>query len=328
MAFSGTVGQTTFDTRKVIEHAMRLCRVPAQQITPEHIQIATEQLGFMLLSWANDNVPLWCIDKVVLPLYEGVPGVPLPAGSVDVLNANFRTMTEATGTSTSAATTYQTALTTAAQATTLGVQWSGDAVPIALEHSSDGVTWTTIQTENPSASDGEWTWFDLDSGITAAYFRVRATSGALAVSRLYIGTSPSEIPLARMNRDDWTSFPNKFQSSNRPLQYWLDRQARIPVMNMWPVPNADAATSMLVVWRHRHIMDVGTMRQEVEVPMRWYDALVYSLAARIVMEVPEADVSRQPTLDGMAGRALYAARNEERDNSPVRIAPNISMYTA
>ena len=106
MAFSGTIGQTAFDTRKVIEHAMRLCKVTAQQITPEHIAIAKEQLFLMLSAWANENTPLWCIEKVLLPLYENTPAVTLPVGTVDILNANFRTMTEATGTETSAATTH------------------------------------------------------------------------------------------------------------------------------------------------------------------------------------------------------------------------------
>jgi len=328
MAFSGTVGQTTFDTRKVIEHAMRLCRVPAQQITPEHIAIAKEQLFLMLSAWANENTPLWCIEKVLLPLYENTPAVTLPVGTVDILNANFRTMTEATGTETSTATTHTTALSTAALATTLGVLWSGASVPLALESSDDGVTWATLQSETPSASDGEWTWFDLDSANTALYFRVRATSGTLAVSRLYAGTTPSEIPLARMNRDSWTSFPNKSQTSSRPLQYWFDRQVRIPVMHMWPVPNAEATTSLLVAWRHRQIMDAGSLQQEVEVPQRWYDATVKGLAERLVIEVVEADISRQPLLAQLAAQALYLARNEERDSSPITIAPNIAMYTA
>ncbi len=328
MAFSGTIGQTTFDTRKVIEHAMRLCKVPAQQITPEGIDIAKDQLFLMLSDWANRGTPLWCIEQVLLPLYNGTPGVILPVGTVDVLNANLRTMTEATGTDTSASTTYTKQLTNVAQATTLGVLWSGASVPIALECSDDGATWTTLLTEDTTVADGEWTWFDLVSATTALYFRVRATSGTLAVSRLYVGTSPSEIPLARMNRDNWTAFPNKFQSSNRPLQYWFDRQARQPIMHMWPVPNADATTSLIVAWRHRHIMDVGTLRQEIEVPQRWYDAVVKGLAERIVLQVFEADISRQPLLAQLASQALYLAQSEERDNSPVTITPNIAMYTA
>jgi hypothetical protein len=34
-----------------------------------------------------------------------------------------------------------------------------------------------------------------------------------------------------------------------------------------------------------------------------------------------------PMLDAKAERALYVAQAEERDNSPMMIAPNIAMYT-
>jgi hypothetical protein len=75
-------------------------------------------------------------------------------------------------------------------------------------------------------------------------------------------------------------------------------------------------------------MDVGSMTQEIEVPQRWYEALVAMLAARLAMEYLEVDPGMIPMLDGKAKESLYFAQQEERDNSPVNILPNISMYTA
>jgi hypothetical protein len=99
-------------------------------------------------------------------------------------------------------------------------------------------------------------------------------------------------------------------------------------MRLWPVPNADAETSQIVLWRQRQIMDVGTLTEELEVPQRWYEAVVSLLAAKLAFEIPEVDASLIPLLDQKASQALYMARMEERDNSPITIAPNISMYTA
>jgi hypothetical protein len=130
-----------------------------------------------------------------------------------------------------------------------------------------------------------------------------------------------------MNRDDYTSLPNKFFQSSRPLQFWFDRQVRQPIMHMWPVPNSAATTSQLVIWRQRYIMDVGSMTQEVEVPQRWYEALVAGLAAKMSMEIIEVDPAIIPMLDQKAAVALNIAQMEERDNSPMTIAPNIGMYT-
>ena len=187
--------------------------------------------------------------------------------------------------------------------------------------------WTTIQTEVPVAAVGEWTWFDLESSIATPYFRVRATTGTLIFDEIYTGNTPTEIPLARMNRDDYTNLPNKTFQSNRPLQFWYDRQIPNPVMHLWPVPNSGATTSQLVLWVQRYIMDVGTMTQELEVPQRWYEAIVSMLAAKLALEIAEVNSALIPMLDQKAQQALYTAQAEERDNSPMMMAPNIAMYT-
>ncbi len=51
------------------------------------------------------------------------------------------------------------------------------------------------------------------------------------------------------------------------------------------------------------------------------------LAAKLALEFVEVDPSMIPMLDQKAEQALYFAQQEERDNSPMMIAPNIAMYT-
>lgn len=327
MAYSGTVSQTTFNTRRVIEHAARRCKMPAQSLSAEHVDIADDVLYLLLSDLANQGAPLWCIQKSIYPLYDGVNYVTTYSGTVDILNANLRWLQEVSGTNTDTATTRIVEFSSATQVSTVGILWSAAAVPVEFSRSDDGVTWEIIQSEVPTASAGDWTWYDLNSSVSASYFRVRATSGSLGFSQIYLGNTPTEIPLARLNRDDYTNLPNKSFQSNRPLQYWLDRQSLSPVMNLWPVPNAAATVMQVVVWAHRHIMDVGTMTQELEVPQRWYEAIVSMLAAKLAMEYVEVDQGIVPMLDAKAGAALYQAQQEERDNSPLNIAPNVSAYT-
>lgn len=327
MAYSGTVSQTTFDTRRVIEHAARRCKLPAQSLSAEHVDIANDNLYLLLSDLANQGAPLWCIQKTIYPLYSGTSYIATDLGTVDILNANLRWLNEATGVDTDTSTSRVTEFTTPTEVTTVGIYWTADAVPVEFSRSDDGVTWTIIQSEVPSAGNGEWTWFDLGSVVAANYFRVRATSGTLGFSQIYFGNNPTEIPLARLNRDDYTNLPNKSFQSNRPLQYWLDRQSQSPVMNLWPVPNEAAAVMQIVVWAHRHIMDVGTMTQEIEVPQRWYETIVAMLAAKLAMEYVEVDSNLIPMLDQKAQATLYQAQQEERDNSPINIAPSIGAYT-
>ena len=327
MAFSETVSQTNFDTRKVIDHAFRRCKLNAQQITSEYIDTANDQLYLLLSNLANQGVPLWCIEKLIIPLYSGTGDITLPTSIVDILNSNLRYLLPVTGTDSDTSTTHTTAFGTLTFVSTVGILWTQPAVPIAIEQSLDNITWTTIVTETPTVGAGEWSWYDLPTSTNTNYFRVRALSGTLGFSQVYYGNTPTEIPLARLNRDDYTNLPNKAFQSNRPLQYWFDRQIPNPIMHLWPVPNDGASTYQLTLWCHRYIMDVGTMTQNIEVPQRWYSAIVSGLADLLAQEIVEVDPSMMMPLAQRAAMDLATAQSEERDNSPIMWAPNIAMYT-
>jgi len=327
MAFSGTISATTFDTRRVIDRAFGRCRIKPQQITSDYIDVAMDQLYLLLSTIGTPTLPLWCTEKQLYPLYDGVNEVTLDVGTIDVLSAYVRTSQGAESTETVAPDSRTLDFGTASAVATVGLKWSADAVPLVFERSDDGIGWRAIQTETPSAISGEWTWFDLSSVVASRYFRVRATSGTLALSGMHTGGAPTEITVARLNREQYTSLPNKNSPGPRPLQYWFDRQVRRPVMRIWPQPTAASEHHTLVVWRHRHIMDVGTMAQEIEVPQRWVDAIVAGLAARLAMEIAEVDPGLMQPLDAAAQQALYLAQSSEHDNSPINWAPNISAYT-
>ena len=83
MAFSNTVSLTTFNTDKVLRSAVRRTKVPAEQLSSEDWAIAQDELYLFLSALANQGVPLWCITKIILPLYEGVGAVTMPLGVVD-----------------------------------------------------------------------------------------------------------------------------------------------------------------------------------------------------------------------------------------------------
>ena len=329
MAVSGTVSTTVFNTRKVVDHAYRRCRIPPEGISSEQISFALDTLYLILSMLANRGLQLWCIESYLMPLYQAQGLMTLPNGVVDILNTNLRTVevlnTNSTNTTTS--TTYQSLFPAATQVTTVGIEWSGASTSYALETSSDGATWTTLETEaNPNVTAGVVTWVDIQGSLATLYFRVRATTGTLNQTQVILANTPNEIPMARLNRDDYVNLPNKaFQG--RPLQFWVDRLLNAPVLYLWPVPSAQFVTAQVVVWVKRYIMDVGTMTQEIEIPQRWYDAVVYVLASRLAEETPSVDPQMIAILDQKAQRSLLEAENEERDDSPIYLTPNIAVYT-
>ena len=329
MAVSGTVSTTVFNTRKVIDHAYRRCRIPPEGISSEQISFALDTLYLILSALANRGLQLWCIERFLMPLYQAQGLMTLPNGVVDILNTNLRTVevSNVNTTNTSTSTIYQTLFPAATQVTTVGIEWSGASTAYALETSSDGATWTTVATEdNPNAVANDVTWVDIQGSLATLYFRVRATTGTLNQTQVLLANTPNEIPMARLNRDDYVNLPNK-AFEGRPLQFWVDRLLNNPVLYLWPVPSAQFVTAQVVVWVKRYIMDVGTMTQEIEIPQRWYDAIVYVLASRLAEETPTVDPQMIAILDQKAQRALLEAENEERDDSPIYLTPNIAVYT-
>ena len=332
MAVSDTVSQTIFTTRKVIDHAFRKCKLPPQGVGAEQLEVARDNLYLILSSLANRGLQLWCIEKLILPLYVNQAAVPVPYGTqtkgvVDLLNTNFRTIEYLSATETVAADRVTFQFSTQETVTTVGILWSGTSVGYVLETSNDGIIWQTEKTVNdPLLSAGQWSWVDIDGAATTTYFRVRASTGSLLQTQVLVGNTPREIVMARLNRDSYSNLPNKtFQG--RPLQFWLDRTLNEPVMYIWPVPDAGNALGQVVTYVKRYIMDVGSLTEEIEVPQRWFEAIVYQLAARLAEELPEVDPSLLMVLDQKATRSLNEAEMEERDNSPIYFTPNIAVYT-
>lgn len=329
MAVSGTVSMTVFNTRKVIDHAYRRCRIPPEGISSEQIDFALDTLYLVLSMLANRGLQLWCIERYLMPLYEAQGLITMPNGIVDILNTNLRTIevVNENTTDTTTSTTYTTIFPAQTQVTVVGIEWSGASTSYALETSNNGTTWTTLSTQdNPNATAGTVTWVDVQGSLATTYFRVRATTGVLNQTQVIFANTPNEIPMARLNRDDYVNLPNK-TFEGRPLQFWCDRQLNNPVLYLWPVPSAQFVTAQVVVWVKRYIMDVGTMTQEIEVPQRWYDSIVYVLAARLAEETPTVDPQMIAILDQKAQRSLLEAENEERDDSPIYLTPNIAVYT-
>lgn len=326
MAFSGSISGSTFNALKVVDHAYRRCRLPAQSITAEMQQVALENLYLLLSELATERVPSWCIEKIILPMYQNQPIVELPLGTVEVLNLNYRVLQAVTGASAFTSTSYTTNFTTATQVTTVGIRWAAASVPVTFEVSTDGVIWIEVGSSDASASAGEWTWTDISRPLPYEYFRISSTAPLLYVE-VYLGNTPQEIPLGALNRDGYVNQSNKM-FPGRPSNYWFQRNIPNARVNLWPAPFQAATYAQLILWRHRQIMDTQNLQQEVEIPQRWYNAIVDNLAARVAPETPMVDPNLYTRLDAKAANTLQIAWDGDTDGSPTYIQPSIGVYTA
>jgi hypothetical protein len=325
MAYSGTVSETTFNALKVVDHAFRRCRLPAQAITGEMQSYALDSLYLMLSEMANIKTPSWCIEKLILPFYENQPLIPLPLGTVEVLNANYRTIQPVTGASVSTSTSYTVNFTTQTTVDTVGVEWSGAAVSLTFQVSTNGTVWVTVGSSDVTASAGEITWTDISGALAYQYFRITST-GTFNYAVITLGNLPQEIPMGVLNRDTYVAQSNKV-FPGRPNSYWFQRDIPEPVMHVWPAPFISAEQAQLIIWRHRQIMDTANLRQEVEVPQRWLQAIVDGLASKVAYETPAVDMNLMPVLEQRAAVSLQRAWDGDNDGSPTFINPGIGAYT-
>jgi hypothetical protein len=351
MSTSGTVGQTVITVQQLIDSGARRAGKLAEELTSEQIAASTQSLYYLLSNLANRGIQYWCIEKTVVGLNPDHYIYYLPVGTVDVLNANYRTVTSNTTGyySSSGVASYafdgvgqnicqltnNTGVIGISNGTgqniymaTVGIlpAISGN-VTINIQYSMDNITWTTLY--SPGASSwvaGTWLYYDLDPSASAPFWRIQQAAGPnMGVYQVVFGSAPIEIPLARLNRDDYTNLPNKNFTSYRPLQYWFDRNIPQPAMYLWPTPQS--IQPHLVVWRHRQVQDVGALSGSIEIPQRWYLAIQNMLAHQMAMELPQVDPTKVVYLEQQAEKYWFMAEQEERDKSPIYFAPNITPYT-
>ena len=353
MATSGTVGLTRFTTRKVIDNAYGLCKIARPEITSERIEVAKDWLFLRMSVAANKGIPLWAIQKQILPLYVNTTIAPLPVGAYDLLNLNTRkTARQATGMATASEGVaanafdgdFSTACTQTIAAGWIQLQFEQGAtfIPMfgilpnatgtwsyTMQGSNDGLVWTTFYTATAQAVvDGEWFWFDVDGMAEWQYIRLQATGlTILNVTELVFANTPTEIMCAGLARDDYSNLPNKV-TTGQPTQFWFDRQRTQPVIHLWPSPGELTRFWNLTAYLQFQLQDVGKMTEELELRQTAYFAFVKQLGSdlsRVDKEVKDENLIVR--LAQEAKEAMNDMWDGESDRAPTMLTPNIRPYT-
>ena len=74
-------------------------------------------------------------------------------------------------------------------------------------------------------------------------------------------------------------------------------------------------------------MDTANLQQDVEVPVRWLEAIINTLGARVAAETPQVDPQIMAALEQKSAISLARAWAGDGDGSPTLIQPNIGVYT-
>lgn len=354
MPTSGTVGSTTFLNQQIIDHAFRRCKMVEQQITGEHLQTALDLLWLFVMTLSNRGIKLWNVVPIILPIYERVQTVPCPLGTVDTYTINLRNQNRITGTATAsegvagnafdsdlttactqiaALGTISMLLTSATAINTFGIMPNVSGTwDYVIEGSNDNFVTATpyITRTGQAVVANEWIWEDVQAPSRVVEFdnwRLRATgTTVLDVIELVYQNKPNEIPMYKLNRNDYANLPDKV-STGRPTQFWYDKKRTQPEIELWPNPGAEFTFDQITGFVQRQLQDVGALTDELEVPDRWYLAIICELARQLSREIKEVDLSQLPYIDTDADKYLQDAWTGETDESEAYLRPNIAPYT-
>lgn len=86
-----------------------------------------------------------------------------------------------------------------------------------------------------------------------------------------------ETPMIQMTRQEYDELPDK-DVTGQPTQFYYDRQREDALLYIWPLlSSASGETLEITYWRE--IDDVASLNDTVDMPVEWYRALIYNLAA-------------------------------------------------
>jgi hypothetical protein len=96
-------------------------------------------------------------------------------------------------------------------------------------------------------------------------------------------STQADLTITRISVSTYATIPNKLQQA-RPIQVWIER-LETPRITVWPVPD-NSQPYIFVYWRMRRLDDAGTGVNTMDVPFRFYEAMVAGLAYHLALKVP------------------------------------------
>ena len=345
---SGTIATTKITVQQLIDFAYRDNNYFAEQITPELVNAARQALYYDLINLTNKGVNLWALKYIVLGTLARQRELEMPDGVSDIREFNYRDMTRPTpiddtsGEGIASVTDLLASYTFPANSSIdieyenatpivnfgFNSQNHGDTLTLQSGYrdpDTNVTTYTTRGTATHLVNGNTWAYAQIDATANSKYWRVlNNTASPITVRAVVLSDVQRDIPLARLNRDDYFNLPDKDRVGSRSLQYFFDRQLT-PIANLWTVPNDDFQTYQLFV--EYQLQDVGTLTNEIAVPDRWLPYIQAKLSHSLSMQLKNVDLPRIQMLKLRADELFLDASEEDRDKSPIYFAPNISHYT-
>ena len=323
--------------------------------TPLNVESAIMSGNLELSSWPGRGLNLWLIQREMFTLYPNQPIYQLPVNTVRVLEVVASSPTRlntggtayssnggsaqncfdpnatagCTQTASNGNISYDYGLGNSNSILYVGITPLAQATySLVVEYSFDNVNWFSIYTA-PSQTyfANQIKWFVIENALNARVWRIRETGGAtLALQQIYF-TQPTNVGsgdrlLTALSRSEWISIATKM-NTGFPSGYYFNQTVN-PTIALWPVPGpGNINYSNILYSNYRYAQDITQMFQNVEVPQRFYDALVAGIACRLALKFA---ADRYPLMKQEAFEAYALAAKTDFENVTIRFNPDFTSY--
>ena len=131
-------------------------------------------------------------------------------------------------------------------------------------------------------------------------------------------STQADLSITRISVSTYATIPNKLTQA-RPIQVYINRQAPIPNVTVWPIPDASQPYTF-VYWYLRRIQDAGNGVNTMDVPFRFIPCMVAGLAYYLALKLPDG-LQRLDTLKAQYDEAWDLASSEDREKAAIRLVP-------
>ena len=141
-----------------------------------------------------------------------------------------------------------------------------------------------------------------------------------AFIRETISSEVTDLPMARINRAQYSSTPKK-SSTGKPIQFFIDKQLT-PTITVWPAPDKSSTyTIYMNVLTRMDDTDVGA--NTLDMPYRFYPCLAAGLAYYISLKkAPE----RTGILKQLYEEEFLRALSQDEERTSLHIGPDLRSY--
>jgi hypothetical protein len=125
-------------------------------------------------------------------------------------------------------------------------------------------------------------WFSITIPANVTYIQIQETGGAtLDIQELYFVNNETDIVMSNISYYEYQTMPVK-STQSRPTCYNLNRQFDNPQLILWPTPNP--SYTLLYYSYTKMIQDISSLSQTIQIPARFYTALIWGLSYRLAVK--------------------------------------------